>query len=282
MIGVQTFWLHEFDENWHSWRSKQDLMVSCSLSFFLLKKHFNITKLVCNELGRIFMVEELGLPFDRIEMLDIEDSELNEFVWSIKKLYAYSVQDEPFIHIDTDFFMFEKPSHEYLNSQIFAQNLEINHPIYASIRSDAVRFGLQLPNYVISEERPAVALNVGIVGGQNIKFFKEFYFLAKNIVEENASSLEIYAEKFYFFYIFLEQYILYEFIKSQRIDIRTLVKPSFKLAYDHITQFYATEGKRPFVHLIGKFKQNTESLNSMHKELKDLWPEQYDYILSLS
>jgi hypothetical protein len=280
MVGVQTFWLKEGDESWQFWGSKQNLMVSCSLSYYLLKKHFNKVNLVCNELGKSFMTEELDLKFDQIDIIPLEQSELNEFVWSIYKLYAYSIQNEPFVHIDTDFFMFEKPPKEYLESEIFAQNLEINHPVLNSIRKNALDFGLKLPEYITHSQKPAVALNVGIVGGENLKFFKDFYLLAKSLLEENNQLLEKHAEELYFFYLFLEQHILYEALKDQEIDIRTLVKPSFKAAYDHITSFISGENKRPYVHLMGNFKQNTETIYSMHKELQSLWPEQYEYILS--
>jgi hypothetical protein len=279
MVGVQTFWLNEVDKNWQFWGCKQNLMVSCSLSYFLLKKHFTKVKLVCNEYGRKFMTNELGLQFDNVDIIDLEETELNEFVWSIYKLYAYSIQNEPFVHIDTDFFMFEKPPKEYLEAEVFAQNLEINHPIYTTIRMNAVSSGLKLPEYVKLAQNPAVALNVGIIGGQNLKFFKDFYLLAKSLIEENSSLLEKHAEKLFFFYLFLEQHILYESIKNQKINVRTLIKPSFRLAYDHITSFKSGENKQPYVHLMGKFKQNADTVACMRKELQELWPEQYKYIL---
>lgn len=280
MVGVQTFWLKEGDESWQFWGSKQNLMVSCSLSYFLLKKHFNKVNLVCNELGRSFMTEELGLKFDQIDIIPLEQSELNEFVWSIYKLYTYSIQNEPFVHIDTDFFMFEKPPKEYLESDIFAQNLEINHPVYHTVRASAIDLGLKLPEYIMASQKPAVALNVGIIGGQNLQFFKDFYLLAKSLLEENSHLLENHAEKLFFFYLFLEQHVLFEAIKNKELDIRTLIKPSFKAAYDHITSFKSGEIKRPYVHLLGNFKQNIETIATMHKELQDLWPKQYEYILS--
>lgn len=278
MVGVQTFWLKEGDTSWQFWGNKQNLMVSCSLSYFLLKKHFNRVHLVCNEYGKRFMTEELGLKFDKIQMIEHEETELSDFVWSIHKLYAYAIQKEPFVHIDTDFFLFEKPSEEYLDTDIFAQNLEINHPVYTDMRTKSVQLGLKLPNYILEAKHPAVALNVGIVGGKNLAFFKDFYVLAKNMLEENSVLLEQHAEELYFFYLFLEQHILYEAIKNKEIDIRTLIKPSFKVAYDHITSFTNGDIKRPYVHLMGNFKQNPASLATMHQELKDLWSEQFERI----
>jgi len=279
MVGVQTFWLKEVDDSWQFWRSKQNLMVSCSLSYYLLKKHFKTVNLVCNEFGKDFMTKELGLQFDQIDIIPFEETELNEFVWSIFKLYSYSIQNKPFVHIDTDFFMFQKPPKEYLEAEVFAQNIEINHPIYDTIRTKAIALGLKLPEHIIASQKPAVALNVGIVGGHNLKFFKEFYILAKKILEENSTLLERHAEELYFFYLFLEQHILFEALNKQEIEIRTLIKPSFKVAYDHITSFKSGENKRPFVHLMGNFKENPESIHLMHQELKNLWPLQYDFII---
>jgi hypothetical protein len=280
MVGVQTFWLKEGDTSWQYWGSKQNLMVSCSLSFFLLKKHFGQVNLVCNAYGKSFMLEELGLPFDQIDLIEHEESELNDFVWSIYKLHSYAIQKEPFVHIDTDFFLFEKPPQDYLNADIFAQNLEINHPVYTNVRTKSIELGLKLPANIADAQNPAVALNVGIIGGQNVSFFKDFYALAQGILDDNGHLLEQNAEDLYFFYLFLEQHILYEAIKLQNIDIRTLIKPSFKVAYDHITSFKTGDIPRPYVHLMGNFKQNPSSVATMHQALQDLWPEQYAYVIN--
>jgi hypothetical protein len=278
MVAVQTFWLKKNDKNWHNWGEKKNLMVSCSLSFFLLKRIFKKVNLVCNELGKKFLTEELGLRFDNIHIIQLEEEKLNDFVWSINKIYSYSIQNEPFIHVDTDFFMFDKPSKEFFDSEIFAQNLEIDHPIYTILRKSSLDLGLKLPEFILETQYPAVALNVGIIGGRNLSFFKEYFLLAKSIISDNRILLERHAESFKFFYLFLEQHILYEAMKKRKLNIRTLTMPSFRSAYDHITSFRSGVNKSPFVHLIGNYKQKPELVASMHQELQNLWPDQYEFI----
>lgn len=76
-----------------------------TLSFLLAKKYFgNVVLYTDKKTANI--VREIGLEYD-----EIDDTLLDEFrtkTFSIPKLIVYSVQKEPFLHIDLDTFIFHK------------------------------------------------------------------------------------------------------------------------------------------------------------------------------
>ena len=78
---------------------------SMLLSVLLAKKHYERVELYCNqEIHDI--VREIGIPYTNINVEVLEDVNVDTF--SIPKLMVYSLQEEPFIHIDLDTFLFNK------------------------------------------------------------------------------------------------------------------------------------------------------------------------------
>jgi len=78
---------------------------SMLLSVLLAKKHYERVELYCNqEIHDI--VREIGIPYTNINVEVLKDVNVDTF--SIPKLMVYSLQEEPFIHIDLDTFLFNK------------------------------------------------------------------------------------------------------------------------------------------------------------------------------
>ena len=83
----------------------KELTYSQFLSAILAKRHYgNISFYSTPEL--VNQVKELGMPYDEFnsELLSLEDSD----TWSIPKLKVYKDQQQPFLHIDNDTFIFNK------------------------------------------------------------------------------------------------------------------------------------------------------------------------------
>lgn len=92
--------------------------------------------------------------------------------WNYPKLVTYSLQTEPFIHIDFDFLISEKISDNVLNSDIITEKIRgRNIPkLHCSfIDSD---IWLKTPNIICS----------GLIGGNNLQIWKELKEYADTIV----------------------------------------------------------------------------------------------------
>lgn len=83
----------------------KELLYTQYLSAVLAKKHYgNITFVTTPELAK--MVTDLELPYDEIITGVTDNKDLDS--WTIPKLKSYSYFNEPFLHIDTDVFIFNK------------------------------------------------------------------------------------------------------------------------------------------------------------------------------
>ena len=94
----------------HSFVDKLDVMwkeiaYSQYLSAVLAKKHYgNISFYSTPKL--VEQIKELGIPYDEYNTDILTADDLD--TWSIPKLKVYSVQKEPYLHIDNDSFIFNK------------------------------------------------------------------------------------------------------------------------------------------------------------------------------
>lgn len=76
-----------------------------TLSLLLAKKYFDKVVLYTDK-KNAEIVKEIGLPYDEIDDSLLEGLRTKTF--SIPKVLVYSVQNEPFVHIDLDTFIFHK------------------------------------------------------------------------------------------------------------------------------------------------------------------------------
>jgi GR25 family glycosyltransferase involved in LPS biosynthesis len=91
--------------------------------------------------------------------------------WAYPKIVTYSQQNEPFIHIDLDALLWEKPSDEILNAPMVFQHKELFsiHKGYNQPLSKHKEFG----NKAIKLSNIDYAYCCGFAGGNDIGFFKE-------------------------------------------------------------------------------------------------------------
>jgi hypothetical protein len=76
-----------------------------TLSLLLAKEHYDVVKLyTTNQISEI--VKKIGLPYDEIITEPFTDLKSNTF--SVPKLITYSLQNEPFLHIDLDTLLYDK------------------------------------------------------------------------------------------------------------------------------------------------------------------------------
>ena len=57
----------------------------------------------------------------------VDFTEFDPSLWALAKLHTYGQQSEPFLHADGDVYIWEPFDKEFLESGIFAQNIEYDH-----------------------------------------------------------------------------------------------------------------------------------------------------------
>ncbi len=283
MNAIQSFWITENSTKNGGWINKRYESISWSLSYFLLKKNFGSVQLYCNSEGRKFLADELGLDYVTIHN-DLDSiSDLIKTCWSMAKMYVYAAQEAPFVHIDGDVFCFDLSDKDFLESDLFAQNIEMDEPLYRNVLANIKKHIPDYPDF-LNFNKAALAANAGIVGGNRYELFKEHYNEALKFLKNNQETIENNSEDFKFLYIYIEQAFLLSLANYHQIKIKFLKKPVFRTNFDDVLNFnrISPANKIPgYLHILGSHKLRVQKCNLTEFWLHRLWPEQLEKINAL-
>lgn len=196
MRAVWSFWSKPFlARHGRAWCAPRHHLLAWGLSLRLARQHYPDTLLVTDKAGKALLIDRLGLEFKNIttdlEVLRGEDAGW----WALGKLLAYSLQDRPFLHIDTDVFLWKALPSSVANAPVFAQSPEFHPPLDlcsgpGDVEAAFARHGLSLPvewEWSRSLGEPAYREeNCGIVGGQNVDFLRYYAELGLQLVRDPA------------------------------------------------------------------------------------------------
>jgi hypothetical protein len=201
MIAIYSYWdtIGDLTKSAGNWSSPKFMLYSLVHSAKKSKEHFGYVKMVttssCKEI------------FEKLEIFDEVTTELDNIahypktLWALGKIYAYSIQKEPFIHIDNDA-MFENDKIVELSKgyDFIVQELEdpryeddINHPFskgwyYTYIPT--LKFLKEQPKYYLNPnyvEQIKYAYNMGVYGCKDLDFNKRYCEEAFKLVDENIN-----------------------------------------------------------------------------------------------
>jgi hypothetical protein len=196
MRAVWSFWSKPFNAGRkHVWREPRHHLLAWGLSLRLARRHYPDTVLVTDKAGKKLLVEQLGLEFDAVSTeLEALGGD-NPQWWALGKLFAYSIQDRPFVHIDYDVFLWKPLPAHVVDAPVFAQCPEFHPPLDewaspAEIEAAFARHGLVLPiEWRWSRSLGGASYreeNCGIVGGQRIDFLHYYANAALALVRDPA------------------------------------------------------------------------------------------------
>jgi hypothetical protein len=270
MRAVWSFWSKPFQgymgRNWHE---PLHHCLAWGLSLRLARRHYPETMLVTDQAGAAFLVDQLGLSFtqvstelDRIRKVDIG-------WWTMGKLVAYSLQDRPFVHLDTDVFLWKPLPRHVAGAPVFGQCPEEHHPVdeWCGVRDVENAFaqrGVPLPvewQWVRAcDSNDALQENCGILGGTHAAFLR---YYAKTVIDmltcpANAPVWASFHEKSGFNPV-IEQFTLSAFVRyhgahrgSPYEGVRlSHLFPSFLDAYNA-----SVTARVGYTHLLGPAKKD--------------------------
>lgn len=159
-------------------RTKKELAITLTLSVELAKKQFDDVELITNSFGKQLLIDHYKIPFTSVKVvLDQFDNVLDPNLWAYIKIYAYSIQDCPFIHIDNDVLLLTPIPENKLKYNLLFQNKEQieEHKGYVRLLKEAKGFPKINPDILLSSVQ--FAYNCGVVGVNDlsiIKIWKEY------------------------------------------------------------------------------------------------------------
>jgi hypothetical protein len=259
-------------------------LMGWALSCLQLQRLYGHVDLYCNDKAASLLKDQLGLPYTNVYESHDDLNIVNENLWALHKIFTYSLQNEPFLHLDGDVFLFKELPLSLLGSELIAQNMEEATPdVYSNTQKGLMKHFSYFPDCVNSEfinTIPIKAVNAGILGGRNTIFMKEYAEMAFRYVNRNAQHLSLI--NVYGFNVFFEQHLFYCLAKEKALPIGFLIKEIIKDdKYQHLGDFHETPCKNNYLHLIGEYKRDEYTCRQMAAKLRELYPEYYYRIIAL-
>lgn len=263
---VQSFWSGNKDclTDGHGWSSPIYHYASWILSCNQLRKYYDDVVLVTDKVGYDILVKRLHLPYtDTIVCLD-ELAKYNSNLWALAKIKAYSIFDEPFIHVDGDVFVWDKFDDCLENHDLIVQNTETTTDYYRTMWNELRPFIDILPKAMAKFDRNLShkAYNMGIFGGNDTSFIKDYCKQAFDFVDQNIGKVN--RLKGVNFNIFFEQVLLYELATYYKKDVVTYIRDDIgDNEYRGFADFDNVPEGRRYLHLLGFYKRIPTVCNKM-------------------
>ncbi len=286
MNAVWSFWTKPYQaQRQSSWYREWHHWLAWGLSLATASRHYRATRLVTDDEGARILIDELQLPFESVSTalngLDGEDPGW----WSLGKIEAYRLQQEPFVHIDADVFLWKRlPSHVE-EAEIFAQNPEPIGPGPSVYRPGEIERALDYPEcgwlpeeWLTFRDHPSpYGACCGILGGQNADLIRHYAETALRLIRDprNRSGMLALPNK-HDHMVLLEQYTLAMCAHHQGVTLRYL----FDELGDAFHPEYAAEVG--YTHLASNAKRDRRIASLLERRVRQDLPEYYQRCRSSS
>ena len=287
---IQTFWLPKGSENallhmggfvcpeihYMSW------MFSC---LQLIKFHKEV-ELHTNQAGKEILIDLLGLPYTKVH-LSLETEFINALLpsmWAYCKIHTYSLQETPFLHVDGDVFIWKPFEDRLIKADIVAQNIDNNLTVYKHCLEIIQKQAPFIPDWLAFEENQIMAYNAGIIGGNNIDFFKEYTRLAFEFYDKNKTHLDAMTKENKNIHIIPEQFLPYVVAKKWNIEAQLQnvnIVTSDDKGFGAFFEIEKSPDEENYIHLLGYSKKSMTHNDFVGFVLKQEYPEYYAKIISI-
>ncbi|MDB4293516.1 hypothetical protein N9954_08925 [Maribacter sp.] len=283
---IQTFWSGGHDvENFLSikggWAFPEYNWMSWALSALLLRRHYEEVELYTDKEGKRILVDLLELPYTKVHVVFDENFKIHPKLFSLAKIKTYSLQEEPFIHIDGDVFLWSRFPKAIMNADLIASNPELNLHFNNEILNDMEAHFQYIPTHLkgVSKNEAIFSSNAGIFGGSNISFIKKYCSKAQQLISANENNLE--KVNIGYVNMLIEQVSLFYLAAQDNIDTTYYVdEPVTHPLYKDYWRF-ADVPEVPMVHPVGGCKQIPYVLYHLGRRLQMEFPEAYYRIIGL-
>ena len=290
MRSIWSLWTKPLKVGRSNWSSELHHLLAWVLSVETARKHYPHTSLFTDDFGAEMLIEGVGLEFEHVSTalnaLDRHDPSW----WAIGKMYTYRSQSEPFVHIDSDVFLWNSLPVKLESADLLVQNPEYFTAENIYFRPEQFESPIHNINGWIPEEFDCYMpvggiykfVNCGILGGKRVDFISYYADLGITLMEHPRnqaawSFLEDQAET----NVIFEQYLLaacIEYHKNKQgspykgINCECLFESQMD-AYNRATQV-------GYTHLLAGAKREPIILERLERRVKQDYPEYYERCLN--
>ena len=277
----QTLWTCHKDllTDSFGWNSPQHHLMAWAYSCLKLKELYPDVEFYTDSHGAKILIDTLGLPYSNYH-IEYDNLKYNPSLWALPKVLTYGKQQQPFIHIDGDVFVFEKFNNETVNGRLIAQNQEISTSYYKGAFEQIINRITYTPELFRENlfSKYPKAYNAGILGGCDMELISKYVWEAVNFVEQNYA---VHSNAN--FNIIFEQLLFYSIAQASGVKVECYYDKIFNdngYVLDLFGDFLSLP-KLKYLHLIGPLKRNKFACDQLTKRLYSEYPDYFIRIVSL-
>ncbi len=287
MKAVWSFWTKPYSRRLGSWWLTEDHhWLAWGLSFFTAQQHYPQTCLVTDDEGARILVDELQLPFAEVSTALNGLSDQNPGWWALGKVEAYRRQEESFVHIDPDVFLWKRLPPEVESADVFSQHAE---PAVGCYRPEEIEQSIAgagngwLPKEWLWYRKQRATQEgqcCGVLGGNRIDFINHYAEMALQLVAHSGNRQCLHGLPGKGAHMILvEQYLLSACVEYHRRSRRS---PYHGIQIRHVfptvmDAFRAEQATRAgFTHLAGDAKRNEQIARALEKRVRLDLPRFYE------
>lgn len=281
MRAVWSFWTKPFISHHRKvWLSERHHLLSWILSVASVSAHYEETALVTDDAGADLLVDRLGLQFSEVSTTLNNLDGADPGWWVLGKLWAYRQQTKPFVHLDSDVYLWRRLSPELEQAAVFGQNPEwfpSNDGWYRPEFFDGVvrSVGGWLPEewrWYIAQKKN-VAICCGILGGNDVRFLSQYADAAIMMIDHPTNQAawsmigNVIGDN-----ILVEQYMLAACVEFHRQRLR---QPGVAYVFESPNEAFdeSAAARVGYTHLIGGAKANGAIASRLERRVRRDFPE---------
>ena len=285
---IQTFWTAGQDPLKHGfgWTHPEYNLMSWALSCLSLREHYDEVELYTDSVGYHILIEVLQLPYTKTHVI-FDDFQCLPHHWALSKIKTYSLQTEPFLHIDGDIYLPRPLPERVLNAPLVAQNREIGTTYYRRMMDLGVlkHPSIILPKYIENtiREDSIASYNMGVFGGTDLDFIQKYCKEVFNFMETNEMNNPLIPHSHVNCNVFFEQAIFAAIADQEKRTVEDITGYPVNDNGYTINEFCDLKfyEQKNFFHILGGHKGNSYILGMFGKCMLNMYPKEYINILSL-
>jgi hypothetical protein len=279
MRAVWSFWTLPYRaRRGFAWEQDLTHCLSWVLSVESARPHFDSIALHTDDAGAALLVDRFGLNFNHVSTslnaLDDEDPDW----WMQGKLHTYAEQQEPFVHLDSDVYLFKPLPARVLSAGVLAQHPEqigAFSPWYdvetCEVAIRAHGDGQIPPEWTwyrtfVTEQTAACC---GIFGGHRLDFIHDYARTALALLQSpgNRHAFDHISRK-RVLNPFFEQYLLAACARFHKMEIEYLFS-----SWEQALQTAVSAG---FAHLMADAKGGSSVAARLEQRVANQWPQTFE------
>jgi hypothetical protein len=229
------------------------------------------------------LIDTLKLPYSEVICEYDKLNDVHKDLWALPKILAYARQDAPFLHVDSDVFIWKKFGPEISDAGLIAQNKEISTDYYENMLRLLEQSLVYFPPELQAERKRTssiYAYNAGILGGNDLEFFEDYTSKALDFIDKNTCifpNINVFN-----FNIFYEQYLFHCLAEHQEKKVAVVFEGVIgDNRYTGLGDFAEVPHNKYYLHLLGNYKRNESVCEQMAARLRHDYPEYYYRIIAL-